>query len=144
MAFSTMQATRHMAKPTSVHMNAVKGVLGYLRGTPHLSIVYERDSSFDLVGYCDIWHGVHDLPGRLACTFFKPATKDYGSKYDGIGANRYEHKLQAGTIPVRNPRRAGVDDFRSFRKSSDNRGALHFSANGNCSNRSEHIAIRSD
>ena len=60
-AFSTMQAARHMAKPTSVHMAAVKRILRYLRGTPNLAIVYKRGSSFDLTGYCDASYGMGTL-----------------------------------------------------------------------------------
>ena len=53
-AFSTMQAARHMAKPTSVHMAAVKRILRYPRGAPNLAIVNKRGSSFDLTGYATL------------------------------------------------------------------------------------------
>ena len=60
MAFSTTQAARHMVKPTSVHMAAVKRILRYLRGTPILTSVNERNNSFDLTGYCDASYGLED------------------------------------------------------------------------------------
>lgn len=36
----------------------------------------------------------------------------------------------------------GRKHFKTFSISTENRGALHLAANGNCSNRSKHIAIR--
>ena len=66
-AFSTTQAARHMAKPTSVHMTAGKRILRYLRGTRNLAIVYERGSSFDLTGYCDASYGMGD-PKKMGST----------------------------------------------------------------------------
>ena len=50
-AFSTMQATSHMVKPTSMHMAAVKRILRYLRGAPNLIIIYKRNSSFEHRAY---------------------------------------------------------------------------------------------
>ena len=55
-AFGKMQSARHMAKPTSLHMGAVKRILRYLRGTPPLSVLFKRDNSFDQVGYCDAFY----------------------------------------------------------------------------------------
>ena len=66
-ASSTMQATCHMAKPTSVYMTAVKRIVRYLRGTPNLAIMYERDSSFNLTGYCDASYGMGD-PKKMRST----------------------------------------------------------------------------
>ena len=57
---STIKATRHMAKPTSVHIAAIKRILRYLRETPNLAIVYKRGSSFDHTGYCDASYGMGD------------------------------------------------------------------------------------
>ena len=67
-AFSTMQAARQMAKPASVHMAAVKRILRYLRGTPHLAIEYKRGSSFDLTGYCDAEYGKGDVENMRSTT----------------------------------------------------------------------------
>ena len=57
-----MQEAHHMAKPTSMHMAAVKRILQYLRGTSNLAtgIVYKRGSSLDLTGYCDASYGMGD------------------------------------------------------------------------------------
>ncbi|MEP5625713.1 MAG: reverse transcriptase domain-containing protein, partial [Hyphomicrobiales bacterium] len=72
-AFSTMQAARHMSKPTNIHMASVKRILRYLKGTPSMPIVYKRAGSFNLFGYCDTSYGQGD-PDKMSsvsgCLFF--------------------------------------------------------------------------
>jgi hypothetical protein len=53
-----------MEKPTVMHMNAVKQILRYLKGTVELGLVYTQGGSEDvLVGYSDSDMG-GDLVGR--------------------------------------------------------------------------------
>lgn len=52
-AFSTMQAARHMSTPNNAHLGAIKRILRYLQGKPDLPIVYKRESTFRLRDYCD-------------------------------------------------------------------------------------------
>ena len=153
-AFSTMQAARDMAKPTSVHMAAVKRILRYLGGTPNLAFVYKRGSSFDLTGYCDASYGIGD-PKRMRSTtgsmfFLAGGLINFSSQLPKITAqSTTEAELIALNTCAKNGLylsgilgELGWPNFRSFRISSDNRGALLLPADGNYSNRSKHIAKR--
>ncbi|KAG7559351.1 Zinc finger PMZ-type [Arabidopsis thaliana x Arabidopsis arenosa] len=44
---------RYQAKPKQSHLEAVKRILKYVRGTVELGIWYSRNSNQNLVGYCD-------------------------------------------------------------------------------------------
>lgn len=64
LAYSVGVASRFMEKPTTMHMNAVKQILRYLKGTVELGLVYTQGGSEDvLVGYSDSDVG-GDLVGR--------------------------------------------------------------------------------
>jgi hypothetical protein len=64
LAFSVGIASRFMEKPTELHMNAVKQILRYLKGTIDLGLVYTQGGSEEmLVGYTDSDVG-GDLVGR--------------------------------------------------------------------------------
>ena len=156
-AFSTMKAARHMAKPTTVHMAAVKRILRYLRGTHNLAIVYKRGSSFDLTGYCDASYGMGDPKNMRFTTgsmlFSAGGLTNFSSQLQKITAQSATEAevIALNTLNTCAKNRLslsgilgelGWPNFRSFRISSDNRGAFLLSANGNYSNRSKHIAIR--
>ena len=153
-AFSTMQTARHMAKPTSVHMAAVERILRYLRGTPNLAVVYKRGSSFDLAGYCDASYGVGG-PKKMRSTsgsmfFLAGRLINFWSQLQKITAQSTTEAefIALNTCAKNGPHPSGIlgelgwPNFRSFRISSDNRGALLLSAKGNYSKRSKHIATK--
>ena len=154
MEVSTIQATRHMAKPTSVHIAAVKRILRYLRGTPNLAIVYKRGSSFDHSGYCDASYGMGDPKTMRSISgsmfFLAGRLINFSSQLQIITAqSTTEAELIALNTCAKNGLylsgirgELGWPNFRSVRISSDNRGTLLFSANGIYSNRTKHIAIR--
>ena len=153
-AFTTMQSARHMAKPTTVHMAGVERILRYLRGTPDLPIIYKRDSSFDLVGYCDASYGLGDPEKMRSVTgsmfFIAGGLVNFSSQLQKIvSQSTTESEITAmNTCAKQGVYLSGIlgelgwKHFTTFRISSDNRGALHLAANGNYSNRSKHIAIR--
>ncbi|XP_036347024.1 secreted RxLR effector protein 161-like [Rhagoletis pomonella] len=45
--------SRYLEKPTSAHVNAVKRILRYVRGTIQMGILYKSDTQLNLVGYSD-------------------------------------------------------------------------------------------
>ncbi|KAJ9547528.1 hypothetical protein OSB04_020071 [Centaurea solstitialis] len=51
--FSTCLCARFQADPKESHLNAVKRIFRYLKGTPDLGLWYPKDSGFDLIGYSD-------------------------------------------------------------------------------------------
>ncbi|GJU04690.1 retrovirus-related pol polyprotein from transposon TNT 1-94 [Tanacetum coccineum] len=52
--FATCVCVRYQADPKESHLQAVKRILKYLKGTPNLGNWYPKDSGFDLVGYSDL------------------------------------------------------------------------------------------
>ena len=151
-----MRSARHMAKPTTVHMTGVKIILRYLRGTPDLPVIYKRDSSSDLVGYCDASYGLGDpdkIRSATGSMFFTPGGLVHFSSQLQKIVSRCTPESEIKTINIKTCAKQGVylsgllgelgwKHFRTFKISSDNRGALHLAADGNYSNRSKHIAIR--
>ncbi|KAG7564434.1 Ribonuclease H-like superfamily [Arabidopsis suecica] len=61
---------RYQAKPKQSHLEAVKRILKYVRGTVELGIWYSRNSNQNLVGYCDA-----DYAGNLL--WMKQMLSDY-------------------------------------------------------------------
>ncbi|CAH9117537.1 unnamed protein product [Cuscuta europaea] len=51
--FATCLCARFQANPKESHLNAVKRILRYLKGTVNLGLWYPKESGFDLVGYSD-------------------------------------------------------------------------------------------
>lgn len=149
-----MQAARHMAKPTTVHMTGVKRIMRYLRGTSNLPIIYKREGNFDLVGYCDASYGLGDPEKMRSVTgtmfFIAGGLVHFSSQLQKITS---QSTTESEIIALNTCAKQGIylsgilgelgwKHCRTFKISSDNRGALHLAANGNYSNRSKHIAIR--
>nr|KYP41112.1 hypothetical protein KK1_037510 [Cajanus cajan] len=51
--FSVCVCARFQMKPKEVHLQAVKCILRYLKGTTNLEINFYRSHNFSLLGYCD-------------------------------------------------------------------------------------------
>ncbi|XP_066392178.1 uncharacterized protein [Miscanthus floridulus] len=74
LAYSVGMASRFMEKPTVMHLQAVKQILRYLKGTVDMGLVYTQAGGEEvLVGYTD-----SDLSGDLV-----------GRRSTGAGGNRY-------------------------------------------------------
>lgn len=52
-SFAVGNASRHLEKPAAAHVNAVKRILKYIRGTTDMGIRYESGINLDLCGYSD-------------------------------------------------------------------------------------------
>jgi hypothetical protein len=63
LSFTVSVASRFMDRPTTMHQNALKKILCYLKGTIHFGMVYEKGDSADevLIGFSD-----SDLAGDLS------------------------------------------------------------------------------
>ncbi|GKF66434.1 hypothetical protein Tco_0192951 [Tanacetum coccineum] len=44
---------RYQAKPTEMHLTAIKRIFRYLKGTIHIGLWYPKDSGFDLKAFAD-------------------------------------------------------------------------------------------
>ncbi|GJZ81235.1 hypothetical protein Tco_0646229, partial [Tanacetum coccineum] len=58
---------RYQALPTVKHLNAVKMIFRYLKGTVNRGLWYPRDSSIALIAFADAEHaGCHDTRRRTS------------------------------------------------------------------------------
>ena len=61
LSFSVGVYARYQAKPKVSHLNAVKRIIKYVKGTENLGVYYSKNSNENLVGYCDAdWAGCAD------------------------------------------------------------------------------------
>nr|GEU96218.1 hypothetical protein [Tanacetum cinerariifolium] len=51
--FVVCACARFQVTPKASHLHALKRIFRYLKGKPHLGLLYPKDSPFDLVGYSD-------------------------------------------------------------------------------------------
>nr|KYP55113.1 hypothetical protein KK1_001318 [Cajanus cajan]KYP55117.1 hypothetical protein KK1_001322 [Cajanus cajan]KYP55118.1 hypothetical protein KK1_001323 [Cajanus cajan] len=51
--FNICICARFQVRPKEVHLQAVKRILRYLKGTANLGINFYRSQNFSLLGYCD-------------------------------------------------------------------------------------------
>ncbi|GJS11897.1 hypothetical protein Tco_0368693 [Tanacetum coccineum] len=54
--FAICMSARYQARPTEKHLNAVKMIFRYLKGTVHRGLWYPKDSSIDLTAFADVDH----------------------------------------------------------------------------------------
>ncbi|GJR85624.1 retrovirus-related pol polyprotein from transposon TNT 1-94, partial [Tanacetum coccineum] len=54
--FAICMCARYQARPTEKHLNAVKRIFRYLKGTVHQGLWYPKDSSFALTSFADAEH----------------------------------------------------------------------------------------
>ncbi|GKD52554.1 hypothetical protein Tco_1281530 [Tanacetum coccineum] len=54
--FAICMYARYQARPTEKHLNAVKRIFRYLKGTVHRGLWYPKDSSFALTAFADADH----------------------------------------------------------------------------------------
>ncbi|GKE55652.1 retrotransposon protein, putative, ty1-copia subclass [Tanacetum coccineum] len=54
--FAICMCARYQARPTKKHLNAVKRIFWYLKGTVHRGLWYPKDSSFALTAFADADH----------------------------------------------------------------------------------------
>nr|KYP75566.1 hypothetical protein KK1_019757 [Cajanus cajan] len=52
--FSVCVCARFQVQPKEVHLQVVKRILRYLKGTPNLGINFYKSQNFSLLGYCDV------------------------------------------------------------------------------------------
>nr|KYP59275.1 hypothetical protein KK1_014707 [Cajanus cajan] len=52
--FSICVCARFQVRHKEVHLQVIKRILRYLKGTPNLGISFYRSQNFSLLGYCDV------------------------------------------------------------------------------------------
>ncbi|GJT07985.1 hypothetical protein Tco_0842447 [Tanacetum coccineum] len=59
--FAVCMCVRYQAKPTEMHLTAIKRIFRYLKGTIHMGLWYPKDSGFELKAFADAdYAGCHD------------------------------------------------------------------------------------
>ncbi|GJU87853.1 hypothetical protein Tco_1295399 [Tanacetum coccineum] len=56
LVFTVCMCARYQAKPTKKHLEAIKRVFRYLRGTIHMGLWYPKDNAMALTAYADADH----------------------------------------------------------------------------------------
>ncbi|GJW08194.1 hypothetical protein Tco_1570617 [Tanacetum coccineum] len=51
--FAVCMCARYQAKPTEMHLTAIKRIFRYLKGTIHMGLWYPKDSGFELKAFAD-------------------------------------------------------------------------------------------
>ncbi|GJS41877.1 hypothetical protein Tco_0566920 [Tanacetum coccineum] len=79
--FAICMCARYQARPTEKHLNAVKRIFRYLKGTVHRGLWYPKDSSFALTAFADMrimlasrhrFHFIKELLRMSDRTYFVP------------------------------------------------------------------------
>lgn len=62
--YSVGVMSRFMQEPRKSHMQLVKQILRYIQGTINYGILYDQDTDFKLVGFCDSSHATDQTDGQ--------------------------------------------------------------------------------
>ncbi|GJX58776.1 hypothetical protein Tco_0290166 [Tanacetum coccineum] len=62
--FSICMCARYQARPTEKHLNAIKRIFRYLKGTVHRGLWYPKDSSIALTAFADADHAGWKVPPK--------------------------------------------------------------------------------
>ncbi|GJR31032.1 retrovirus-related pol polyprotein from transposon TNT 1-94 [Tanacetum coccineum] len=89
--FAICMCARYQARPTEKHLNAVKRIFRYLKGTVHRGLWYPKDSSFALTAFADADHaGCQDTRRstsgsvQLLVLWMRSQLTDYGFGFNKI------------------------------------------------------------
>ncbi|CAN0028815.1 unnamed protein product, partial [Sphacelaria rigidula] len=154
-AFSITQAARHMSKPSTHHLVAVKRVFRYLKGIPDLLITYRfSKNNLNLQGYCDSSYGNSGSQGRMRSTtgtmfFSANGLVHFSSSLQKITtSSTTEAELIAlardgefGMYLLNLVRELGWSSMKTPTILSDSQGALNLS-NSYYSTSSKHLAMK--
>ena len=54
--YAVIVVSRYMQNPKKPHLEVVRRILRYIKGTLDYGLYYKKDDKFELVGYCDANH----------------------------------------------------------------------------------------
>ncbi|GJS47066.1 hypothetical protein Tco_0597187 [Tanacetum coccineum] len=152
LTFAVCMCARYQAKPTEKHLNAVKRIFKYLKGTINRRLWYPKDSSIALTAYTDTDHAVcqdtrrstsgsmHLLGDRLVSWSSKR------QKSFAISSTEAEYIALSGCCTQVLWMRSQLTDYGlGFNKISmycDNKSVIALCCNNVQHSRSKHIDIR--
>ncbi|GJV39904.1 retrovirus-related pol polyprotein from transposon TNT 1-94 [Tanacetum coccineum] len=88
LVFAVCMCARYQAKPTKKHLEAIKRVFWYLRGTIHIGLWYPKDNAMALTAYADADHaGCQDTKRSTSGSaqfLGEKLPKDYGFEFNKL------------------------------------------------------------
>ncbi|GJT12762.1 retrovirus-related pol polyprotein from transposon TNT 1-94, partial [Tanacetum coccineum] len=83
--FAICMYARYQARPTEKHLNVVKRIFRYLKGTVHQGLWYPKDSSIALTAFADADHaGCQDTRRSTSVLWMRSQLTDYGFGFNKI------------------------------------------------------------
>ena len=157
-AFSVTALSQFNSNPGDVHMQAVKRVLRYLRGTPHYGITYVGQGSAStqpaLTGFCDSDYGNGVVEHRrsvsgYAFTLSGGAISWWTKKQKTVATSTVEAEYMATTAASKEAiwwraymRGLGYDTIEPTVIYSDSQGSIALAKNPDHHSRTKHIDIQ--
>ena len=141
-----------MHKPTTVHMKMVERILAYLKGSPGKGIWKKKNSSSEILGYCDAdWAGDHqDRKSTTGyCTFVGGNMVTWKSKKQRV-VSRSSAEAEYRSIAVTTCeliwlkallKDLGYHTNQPMKLYCDNKAALHIASNPVFHERTKHIEV---
>ncbi|GJR17176.1 hypothetical protein Tco_0965703 [Tanacetum coccineum] len=68
LVFAVCMCARYQAKPTKKHLEAIKHIFRYLKGTINMGLWYPKDNVMSLTAYADADHAGSDVPSSVTET----------------------------------------------------------------------------
>ena len=101
LTFAVGYVSRYMQTPKLIHMQAVKQILRYLKGTTEFGVYYQRNESRLILGYSDYSHSVDLDDGRSTTGmvfYFNNAPISWNSqKQKTVALSSCEREFMAAT-----------------------------------------------
>ncbi|CAB1104474.1 unnamed protein product [Ectocarpus sp. CCAP 1310/34] len=145
-------AARRMSSPREGHLANIKSIFRYLRKRPNLSLVYRKDSRFELPCYSDAsYASTKDYKSVTGSMVFLAGDLIYfSSRVQRIVA---QSSSEGEFFTINSTAKHGVyfsslmgelgwSQLLKFKLLTDTRSALSLFSNGTFSNRSRHISVR--
>ncbi|GJX12819.1 retrovirus-related pol polyprotein from transposon TNT 1-94 [Tanacetum coccineum] len=152
LVFVVCMCARYQAKPTKKHLEAIKRVFRYLRGTIHMGLWYPKDNAMALTAYADADHaGCQDTRRSTSgsAQFLGEKLVSWSSKKQrstAISTTEAEYIAMSGCCAQILWMRSQLKDygfeFNKIPLYCDNKSAIALCCNNVQHSRSKHIDIR--
>ncbi|GJU62393.1 retrovirus-related pol polyprotein from transposon TNT 1-94 [Tanacetum coccineum] len=150
--FAVCMCARYQAKPTEMHLTAIKRIFRYLKGTIHMGLWYPKDSGFELKAFADAdYAGCHDTRRSTSgsAQFLGHRLVSWSSKKQkstAISTTEAEYIALSGCCAQILWMRSQLSDygfaFNKIPMYCDNQSAIALCCNSVQHSRSKHIDIR--
>ncbi|GJT36679.1 ribonuclease H-like domain-containing protein [Tanacetum coccineum] len=150
--FAVCMCARYQAKPTEMHLTAIKRIFRYLKGTIHMGLWYPKDSGFELKAFADAdYAGCHDTRRSTSgsAQFLGHRLVSWSSKKQkstAISTTEAEYIALSGCCAQILWMRSQLRDygfaFNKIPMYCDNQSAIALCCNSVQHSRSKHIDIR--